>query len=75
MKKNGIPDKLKQKMDQFNVEVPEITMKRSLSRRIADWMFTSAKNPADYFTKPLTPLGMAMLPLPILLCTVPLLFI
>ncbi|MGN8644644.1 hypothetical protein ACTNEO_00990 [Gracilibacillus sp. HCP3S3_G5_1] len=75
MNKHDIPEELKQKLDEFEVDVPDIPLKKSLSQRIANWLYVPAKNPADYFVKECTPLRIALFPVIILLCSIPLLFI
>ncbi|QGH35680.1 hypothetical protein GI584_17205 [Gracilibacillus salitolerans] len=75
MNKHDIPEELKQKLDEFEVDVPEILLKKSLSQRIANWFYAPAKNPADYFSRQWTPLRIALFPVIILLCSLPMLFI
>ncbi|MDX8045740.1 hypothetical protein SH601_07030 [Gracilibacillus sp. S3-1-1] len=75
MNKHDIPDELHQKLDEFEIEVPEIPLKKSLSQRIANWLYAPAKNPVDYFSKQWTPLKIALFPIIILFLSIPFLFI
>ncbi|GGN60986.1 hypothetical protein [Oceanobacillus indicireducens] len=47
MSKNEFPDELKNKLDEFHVEVPDIPLKRSKWERLANWIHAPAKNPLD----------------------------
>ncbi|WP_163582921.1 hypothetical protein [Gracilibacillus saliphilus] len=75
MNKHDIPEELKQKLDEFEVDVPDIPLKKSLSQQIANCLYAPAKNPVDLISKQWTPLTIALLPMIILLCSIPLLFI
>ncbi|WP_058308193.1 hypothetical protein [Gracilibacillus massiliensis] len=76
MNKKDIPEELKQQLDQFEVEVPEIPLKKSLSQRIANLVHTPAKNPADMLQKTATPLTIACIPVgAVLILSLPLYFI
>ncbi len=76
MNKKNLPEELKQQLDQFEVEVPEIPIKKSISQRIANWMHAPAKNPVDMLPKTATPFAIACLPVGgIVILTLPLYFI
>lgn len=47
MSKNEFPDELKNELDKFHVEVPDIPLKRSKWERLANWIHAPAKNPLD----------------------------
>ncbi|MGP4041876.1 hypothetical protein ACTWP4_18540 [Gracilibacillus sp. D59] len=74
MNEHEIPEELKQKLDKFEVDVPNIPFKKSLSQRIANWLYAPAKNPADLISKHWTPIRIALFPIMILLCSLPLMF-
>ncbi len=47
MSKNEFPKELEDKLEGFHVEVPDIVMKKSKLERIANWIYTPAKDPLD----------------------------
>ena len=47
MSKNEFPDELKNKLDEFHVEVPDIPLKINKWERLANWIHAPAKNPLD----------------------------
>ena len=47
MSKSEFPDELKNKLDEFQVRVPDIPLKRSRWERLANWIHAPAKNPLD----------------------------
>ncbi|WP_208590438.1 hypothetical protein [Gracilibacillus suaedae] len=76
MNKHDIPEELKQKLDEFEVDVPDIPLKKSLSQRIANWLYAPAKNPVDLISTQWTPFRIAMFPIALLfLCSLPLLLL
>lgn len=76
MNRKDIPEELKQQLNQFEVEVPEIPQKKSFLQRIANWVHTPAKNPADMFPKTATPLAIACVPVvSLLILSLPVYFI
>ncbi|KAB8126203.1 hypothetical protein F9U64_20370 [Gracilibacillus oryzae] len=75
MNKQDIPEELKKKLDQFAVETPDISLKKSLSHRIGSWITAPVKNPADYLSIHITPRRMALFPLVIIVSSLPFAFI
>lgn len=47
MSKKGIPNEFQEKLEEFQVEIPEIPMKRSKLERIANWIYAPAKDPLE----------------------------
>ncbi|GAB2550371.1 hypothetical protein [Gracilibacillus alcaliphilus] len=46
MSKKEIPDELRNRLDEFDVEVPEISPKNQMER-LANWIYAPAKNPME----------------------------
>lgn len=49
MNKKEISAELKNRLDEFQVDVPEIPHKSSAFGRIANWIFAPAKDPLELF--------------------------
>lgn len=49
MTKKDFPSELQKKLDEFQVEVPEIPIKRSMFDKIANIIYAPAKNPLEIF--------------------------
>ncbi|WP_077619617.1 hypothetical protein [Bacillus sinesaloumensis] len=49
MNKDQFEKELKEKLDQFSVEVPDFPMKKSRSSRITNWFFNPASIPFPEF--------------------------
>ncbi|GGP09545.1 hypothetical protein [Oceanobacillus neutriphilus] len=49
MSKRDIPDQLQNRLDEFQVEVPEIPMKSSKLERLANWIYSPARDPLEIF--------------------------
>lgn len=62
MKKEDLfSDKLREQLDNFTVDVPEIQLNKN--NRIADYLFTTVNNPLDFVKiKPLTISILQLLP-------------
>ncbi|GIN89163.1 hypothetical protein J6TS1_10980 [Siminovitchia terrae] len=73
--KNKSDEKLFQKLDEFNVEVPDFPMRKSRIEKAGDWLFDSTRLPEFEFTER----GMVLaLFLPVLISTIsaiPLIFL
>lgn len=75
MNKRDISKELREKMDQFNVDVPEISLKQSLSQRMVNWLSEPVKSPADFLFRQWTPLKIALFPIAAFVCSIPFAFI
>lgn len=49
MSKKEIPNELQNRLDEFHVEVPEISAKRSKLERLANCIYAPAKDPLEIF--------------------------
>lgn len=47
MRNNEFPDELKNRLDEFHVDIPDIPLKRSKWEHLANWIYVPAKNPLD----------------------------
>ncbi|WP_068676728.1 hypothetical protein [Oceanobacillus sp. Castelsardo] len=49
MSKKDFPSELQKKLDEFQVDVPEIPIKRTMLDSIANYIYAPAKNPLEIF--------------------------
>ncbi|OZU90593.1 hypothetical protein CIL03_05490 [Virgibacillus indicus] len=47
MSRKEIPNELQNRLEEFQVEVPEFPAKKNKSERIANWIYAPAKNPLE----------------------------
>lgn len=50
MSKKEIPNELQNRLDEFQVDVPDFPSKRKKLDRLANWIYAPAKSPIDLFS-------------------------